>query len=181
MKKFLKPILLQSCAAALLLGLSLEATPSMAHQYVVGDIEVVHPYAPPTPPGVAMAAGYMEIINHGNEDDRLIGGKVYFAHDVQIHQTVVENDVSRMRQLKDGLVIPAGTSVKIEPMGIHIMFADLAEPLVEGDSQSATLIFEKAGEVKVEFVIEHPSSGTMDGMHEEGMLKEGMKMEGMHH
>ncbi len=181
MKNILKPIVLQSCAAALLLALSLKATPSLAHQYVVGDIEVMHPYAPPTPPGAAMAAGYMEIVNHGKEDDRLIGGKVYFAHDVQIHQTVVENDVSRMRLLEGGLVIPAGTSVKIAPMGIHIMFADLVETLVEGDSQSATLFFEKAGELKVEFVIEHPSTDAMDGMHEDGMEMEGMKMEGMKH
>ena len=170
---------LHSCAAGLMLALSLVSTHSTAHEYLVGDLEVVHPYAPPTPPGVAMAAGYLEIINHGKEDDRLVGGKVHFAHEVQIHQTVVENDVSRMRQLEGGLVIPAGTSVKIEPMGIHLMFADLAEPLVDGDRQSATLVFEKAGELKVEFAIEHPGSGIMDGMHEDGMKMEGMKMEGM--
>ena len=179
MKNYLKPIFLQSFAAGLLLALSLEATPSMAHQYVAGDIEVVHPYAPPTPPGVAMAAGYMEIVNHGKEDDRLIGGKVDFAHDVQIHQTVVENDVSRMRQLKDGLVIPAGSSVKIEPMGIHLMFANLMEPLVDGDRQSATLYFEKAGELEVEFAIEHAGSDAVHDMQEGGMKMEGMKMEGM--
>ncbi len=171
MKNTMKPISLHSCAASLILALSLVSTATIAHEYVLGDIEVVHPYAPPTPPGVAMAAGYLEIVNHGKQDDRLIGGKVYFAHEVQIHQTVVENDVSRMRELEGGLVIPAGSTVKVEPMGIHIMFAGLAEPLVEGDRQSATLYFEKAGELEVEFAIEHPDS---DAMHE--MQGGGMKL-----
>lgn len=176
MKNLMKPISLCSCAASLMLALSLLPTTSIAHEYVLGDIEVVHPYAPPTPPGVPMAAGYLEIVNHGKQDDRLMGGKVGFAHEVQIHQTVVENDVSRMRELEGGLVVPAGSSVKIEPMGIHLMFAGLAEPLVEGDRQSATLYFEKAGEIEVEFAVEHPVNGTV---HEE--QEGGMKMEGMKH
>ena len=181
MKTTLNSIYLPACAAGLMLALSSISIPSIAHEYVLGDIEVVHPYAPPTPPGVAMAAGYLEIINHGKQDDRLIGGKVYFAHEVQIHQTVIENDVSRMRQLEGGLVLPAGTTVKIEPMGIHLMFADLAEPLVEGDSQSATLYFENAGELTVEFPIEHPDSEDRDGMHEDAMNMDDTAMKGMKH
>lgn len=166
---------MRSCAAGVLLTLSLVAAPCLAQEYSVGDIEVRHPYAPPTPPGVATAAAYLEIVNHGNQADRLTGGKVYFAHAVQIHQTVVEDDVSRMRQLEEGVVIPAGATVKIEPMGIHLMFTDLAEPLLEGDHQSATLYFEKAGELKFEFAIEHAGSGTMDEMHGDGMKMDGMK------
>lgn len=161
MKNYLCPLCLRSCAAGVLLALSILSNPSMAHEYSAGDIQVLHPYAPPTPPGVAMAAGYLEIVNHGDQDDRLIGGKVYFAHEVQIHQTVVEDDVSRMRHLAEGLVIPAGASVKIEPMGIHLMFVDLAEPLSEDEQHSATLFFETAGELKIVFAIEHPGSGTM--------------------
>lgn len=188
MNNYCKPMSPHACAAGWMLALvlSLASTLSTAHDYAVGDIEIVHPYAPPTPPGVAMAAGYLEIVNHGHQDDRLMGGKVDFARDVQIHQTVIENDVSRMRQITEGLVIPAGVSVQIEPTGIHLMFADLAEPLVDGERHVATLIFEKAGELKVEFAIEHPGSGTIGGklqneMPEGGMPMDGMKMEGMKH
>jgi copper(I)-binding protein len=179
MTSILKPLSLRACATGALAALSLMTMPLMAHEYSLGDVQVLHPYAPPTPPGVGMAAGYLEIINHGDVDDRLIGGKVVFAADVQIHQTVLEDDVSRMRQLEAGLVIPAGATVKIEPMGIHLMFAGLTQPLREGDSQSATLIFEKAGEMNVEFIIEHPASGAMESMHMDGMNMDGMKMDGM--
>ena len=179
MKSYLNSLTLRSGVASLLLALSVISSPSMAHAYTVGDIEVDHPYAPPTPPGVAMAAGYMLITNHGDQDDRLIGGKVYFAHELQIHQTVVVDDVSRMRRLEEGLLIPAGATVKVEPMGIHIMFVDLAEPLVEGDRQPVTLYFEKAGELDVEFAIEHPGSGAMDNMHGEHMKMDKTEMKEM--
>ncbi|ASJ70532.1 copper chaperone PCu(A)C [Granulosicoccus antarcticus] len=183
MKVKLNSLFPRSCAAAAVVALSLLSTQSIAHEYKVGDIEVVHPYAPPTPPGAGMAAGYVEIINHGDEDDRLISGKVYFAHEMQVHQTEVVDDVSRMRQVEGGLLIPAGTTVKLEPLGTHIMFTDLAEPLVEAGRHSATLTFEKAGDVEVEFSIEHPNSDSMQEMHGDDMEmgEEGSKMKGMKH
>lgn len=146
---------------------------ALAHEYSSGEIEVVHPYAPPTPPGAAMAAGYLDIINHGDSDDRLIGGKVYFAHELQMHETVVENDVSRMREAADGILIPAGETVSMAPMGRHLMFVELAEPLVEGGTHEATLTFEKAGEIEVVFNVEYPQAGDMN--------HEGMDHEQMNH
>lgn len=161
MKNYLSSRSVRTSIVGALLALSTLATPVMAHEYRVGDIEVVHPFAPPTPPGVAMAAGYLEIINHGEQDERLVGGAVDFAEELQIHETTVEGDVSRMRQLTEGLVIPAGATVKFQPMGKHLMFTQLAEPLVEGERMSATLSFETAGDLQVEFAIEHPDSDAM--------------------
>ena len=152
----------RTCLTAGLLALATLAGPVMAHEYRAGDIEVVHPFAPPTPPGAPMAAGYLEIINHGTQDERLLGGKVNFAHELQLHETTVEGDVSRMRQITDGLVIPAGSTVKFQPMGKHLMFTELAEPLVDGDRKAATLSFEHAGELEVEFAIEHADAESMD-------------------
>lgn len=168
----------RTCLTAGLLALATLSVPVMAHEYRAGDIEVVHPFAPPTPPGAPMAAGYLEIINHGKQDERLLGGKVTFAHELQLHETTVEGDVSRMRQITDGLVIPAGSTVKFQPMGKHLMFTDLAEPLVDGDRKTATLSFENAGELEVEFAIEHAEAESMDhgnmdhgDMEKEDMMK----------
>ena len=135
-----------------------------------------------------MAAGYLEIINHGQQDERLLGGKVTFAHELQLHETTVEGDVSRMRQITDGLLIPAGSTVKFQPMGKHLMFTDLAEPLVDGDRKVATLSFENAGELEVEFAIEHAETASMDhdnmdhGEMDHGDMKEEdmMKKDGAH-
>lgn len=54
-----------------------------------------------------------------------------------------------MRELTDGLELPAGETIALEPGGYHIMLLDLVEPLVEGDSFELTLSFETAGEVTV--------------------------------
>lgn len=161
MKTYSRPQLVRTGLVAALLALTAVVAPVMAHEYRVGDIEVIHPYAPPTPPGAPMAAGYLEIINHGTQDDRLVGGKVTFAHELQMHETTVEGDVSRMRQIEGGMLIPAGSTVKFEPLGKHLMFTDLAEPLVDGDRQSAVLTFEQAGDLEVEFAIEHAETGAM--------------------
>ena len=116
-----------------------------------------------------MAAGYLEIINHGTQDDRLLGGSVTFAHELQLHETTVEGDVSRMRQITGGLLIPAGATVIFQPMGKHVMFTDLAEPLVDGDSKPATLSFEHAGDIEVEFAVEHVEAGSTGDMDHSNM------------
>ncbi len=55
-----------------------------------------------------------------------------------------------MRQLEDGLEIPAGEEVSLEPGGYHVMLLELEQPIAEGDTIEVTLNFENAGEVKVE-------------------------------
>jgi copper(I)-binding protein len=55
-----------------------------------------------------------------------------------------------MRQLEDGLELPAGVQVSLEPGGFHIMLLELKTPIAEGDTIPVTLTFEKAGEVEVD-------------------------------
>ncbi|MEO0946481.1 MAG: copper chaperone PCu(A)C, partial [Pseudomonadota bacterium] len=58
-----------------------------------------------------------------------------------------------MREIDQGLPIPAGATVSLEPGGYHLMFMGLEGPLVEGERFEATLIFEKAGAMVVPFTI----------------------------
>ena len=55
-----------------------------------------------------------------------------------------------MRQLEDGLELPAGEQVSLEPGGYHVMMLELKQPIEEGDTVEVTLTFENAGEVQVE-------------------------------
>ena len=98
------------------------------------------------------ASGYLTIQNKGAAPDRLTGGTADFAT-VEIHQMKSENGVSQMRQLKDGLSIPAHGSVGLSPGGYHVMFTHLTHPLTKGESVKATLNFEHAGPVEVEFSV----------------------------
>lgn len=55
-----------------------------------------------------------------------------------------------MREMKDGLELPAGEEVSLEPGSYHLMLLELQAPIVEGDTIPVTLMFEKAGEVQVD-------------------------------
>ena len=55
-----------------------------------------------------------------------------------------------MMELEDGIEIPAGETVALEPGGFHIMFMGLnGDPFEVGEEVSATLTFEYAGEFEV--------------------------------
>lgn len=60
----------------------------------------------------------------------------------------------------DGVDLPAGAMVSFEPGGPHMMFTDLTGPLEEGARVAATLTFEQAGLIEVEFNVEAHSTET---------------------
>jgi hypothetical protein len=158
----------------LVLALSLAAAPALAQQTKVGDLTIEQPWARATPKGAAVGAGYLEIRNAGASPDRLTGGSADFAG-VEIHQMKMDKGVMTMRQVKDGLEIPAHGSVKLAPSGYHLMFTGLKHALVKGESVKATLTFEHAGPVTVEFPVQGigasgPAAGAKDG------AMKGMKM-----
>ena len=65
-----------------------------------------------------------------------------------LHETVLQDGVMKMQHV-DALDIPANGQLRMKPGGYHIMLMGLAKPLKEGDEIELTLIFEKAGEMKV--------------------------------
>jgi len=139
-------------AGALLAGLGAQA---FAHDFTVGELEIGHPWSRATPQGARVAAGYASIKNNGAEADRLVEVRSDIAASSEVHEMGVDgNGVMTMRPLGDGVEIPAGEEVKLEPGSFHIMFMGPERQLVEGESFAGTLVFEKAGEVAVEFTVE---------------------------
>jgi hypothetical protein len=59
----------------------------------------------------------------------------------------------KMRPVEGGLEIKPGESVMLKPGGYHVMFRDLKHPLEQGQSVKATLKFENAGSVDVDYPI----------------------------
>src|SRR6202020_127941 len=134
------------------LALVMSAAPVLAQEFKAGDIVIEKPWARATPRGAEVGSGYLAIQNKGAAPDRFTGGTADFAT-VEIHQMSSENGVSQMRELKDGLNIPANGSVAFSPGGYHLMFTHLTHPLTKGESVKATLNFEHAGAVEVEFSV----------------------------
>ena len=128
---------------------------AIAHEFKIGDLEIIHPHARATAPGAPVSGGYMIIRNNGSEPDRLVSASVDFAGKTEIHEMSMKDNVMVMRPVEGGLEIPAGGEVELKPGGYHVMFMKLGEQLKEGEMRKAKLVFEKAGEVEVEFSVEN--------------------------
>jgi copper(I)-binding protein len=91
------------------------------------------------------AAVYMAITGG---PDRLRGVATDAAGRAELHETVLEDGVARMRPVAGVLVSP-GAHTRMAPGGMHIMLLDLKKPLKEGDTLALTLTFERAGKATV--------------------------------
>src|SRR5690606_27587552 len=87
--------------------------------------------------------------------DRLVSASGEIAGLAQIHEMAVDaTGVMTMKQLADGLEIPAGGEVARKPGSFHIMFMDLKKPAKQGQPFKGTLTFETAGTVEVEYSVD---------------------------
>jgi copper(I)-binding protein len=136
----------------LALAFAISAAPALSQAFKAGDIVIESPWARATPKGAPVGGGYLTIRNNGSAPDRLTGGTADFAT-VEVHQMTSKNGVMEMREIEGGLAIPAHGSVALTPGGYHLMFKRLTHPLVKGESIKATLKFEHAGPVEVEFSV----------------------------
>jgi copper(I)-binding protein len=142
---------------------ALFATPVLAHELTVGDLQIIHPHIPQPAATAKAAGGFMAIVNNGTEPDRLIGVESDIAAKSEVHESKVDaNGVGTMEHV-DFIEIPPGDTVSLEHGGYHIMFMGLASQLTEGEMHKATLIFERTGRVEIEFQIDPPAGmGEMD-------------------
>ncbi|MCV3207481.1 copper chaperone PCu(A)C [Mesorhizobium sp. YC-39] len=133
----------------------------LAHEFKVGDLEIEHPWSRATPAGAKVAGGYFTVINSGSAPDRLLSISSDISAKAELHEMGVKDGVMTMRPVSGGLEIPAGGKVALKPGGYHLMFVDLKRQPKQGEKFSATLTFEKAGTVTVEFAVEG-IGGSMD-------------------
>lgn len=134
--------------------LFLFASNAAGHEFLAGDLIITHPWARATAAATVPGVGYLVIENTGAEDDRLLGAGSSAAAGVELHRTVIEDGIARMRPAPDGLALPAGAVVELAPGGHHFMLMGLAAPLAAGTRVPLTLRFERAGEVAVELAVE---------------------------
>jgi len=71
----------------------------------------------------------------------------------------------KMRELPNGIEIPPGATIELKPGSFHVMMTGIAKPLVKGESVKASLTFEKAGKVDVEFAVEAAGANPMEHKH----------------
>ncbi|WP_423340775.1 copper chaperone PCu(A)C [Rhizobium sp. HT1-10] len=113
-----------------------------------GDLELSGGYVKAMLPGQPVGGGYVSIHN-GGASDRLVSVSSPAAGVVELHEMTMKDNIMRMRELKTGIPIPTGATVRLAPNGLHMMFKKIEVPFKQGASVPVTLTFEKAGPVKL--------------------------------
>jgi periplasmic copper chaperone A len=138
------------------------ATPAMAQS----AIQVTGAWARSTPPGAKTAAAYLTVVNTGTQADRLVAVTTPAAGAADVHRTINDNGVMKMRPAGPVDVKP-GAPLTLSPGGYHIMMTELKQPLADGQDFPLTLVFEKAGKVEVSVHVQRmppAGAGSMGGM-----------------
>ena len=124
------------------------------------DISLEHVWARPTVSNATVAAAYFTITDNARPD-RLIGVSTPVAASAQLHETINDNGIMKMRPIST-LALNPGKSVTFAPGGKHVMLMELKSPLKAGDSFPMILTFEHARPLTVTVNIEASGSTRMD-------------------
>jgi periplasmic copper chaperone A len=124
-----------------------------AGDYDLGSIHISQPWSRATPKGAAAGAGYMTITNKGAAPERVSCVSDDASGQCQIHSMTMEGGVMKMRPVEGGLEIKPGEYVLLKPGGNHMMFLALKHPLEQGQTVKATLKFEHAGTIEVDYPV----------------------------
>jgi copper(I)-binding protein len=137
----------------------------------VGDIVITGAFARPT--GMAgshsqgghgqmgqgdfgVSAAYMKIENKGSQSDVLIAAETDVAGLVELHETVVENNMAMMKPLAEGISLPLGSVTELKPGGLHIMLMQLKRELKAGENITLTLVFKSGKKVTFDVPVRMP-------------------------
>jgi copper(I)-binding protein len=167
MRMQIKSVLAAAVAAS---AIASAASAMDMDSHALGDLTLSAPFARASLPNAPVAGGYVTVVNNGATDDRLVAAASDVAGRMEVHEMAMDGDVMKMRELADGLPIPAGETVVLKPGGYHIMFMKLNQPLEEGQTVEVTLTFEKAGEVSLPFPVHarDATGGDMGHSHKMG-------------
>lgn len=143
-----------SLIAATLIAATLPSSAVLAHGYKAGALTIAHPWSRQTAPGQTVGGGFFVVTNSAAKDDKLVSVTSPVATEVQLHTMSMDGGVMRMRQVTSGLAVPAHGKLELKPGGFHVMFLGLKAPFALGAKVPATLTFQRAGKVSVEFAVE---------------------------
>ena len=105
-------------------------------------VQVSGAWARATVAGQSSSAAYMVLTAPAAQT--LVAAETDAAGLTELHEMAMQGDVMRMRQLANGLALPAGQAVTLKPGGLHIMLMQLKRPLQAGEVLPLTLTFKAA-------------------------------------
>ena len=128
------------------------ATLTFAASAGAQTIAVDQPWARATSPSQSVGGAFLTITDNG-ADDALVSAASPIAASVELHETVNDNGVMKMKPI-DSLKLTHGQSVVLQPGQYHLMVMGLKQQLKPGDSFPLTLNFAHAAPMTVNVVVQ---------------------------
>ena len=126
----------------------------------VNDATIVMPV-----PSARVMAGYALLMNHSDSTQTLVSVSSDAFARVEMHKSVIENDVAKMRKQK-ALTIPPHGSLQLEQGGLHLMLMQPSGQLNVGDEVTLEFNFENGANQSVAFKIVSLSHQSGDVKHD---------------
>lgn len=111
-------------------------------------IEIKNVWVRPAAKGENSAL-FFTIQNKGAKADTLVDASSKVSDDVMIHETYSKSKEMMSMRMLMFVAVPAHEDVKFKPAGLHVMIMEVKEDLKIGQTKEFTLVFKKAGKVKV--------------------------------
>jgi hypothetical protein len=93
-------------------------------------------------PVMAISGAFMTLVNRGESDLTLVSAESSVSDLVELHETQMEGDMMRMREVEGGIALPAGERMELRPGSYHIMLMELNQELIPGQAITITLTFD---------------------------------------
>lgn len=125
------------------------------------DIELSDAWSRQSPKMANASAAFLVITNSGGAADALLGASTDVCDTVELHESIMEDDVMKMRPVEGGRIeIPGNEVVELKPGGLHVMLIGPKHDLRPGDLYILRLEFEKSGIRTVQVKVQE--AGTME-------------------
>ena len=158
MKKFIIIILLMSVFVY-------SCDNSVKEEVKEPGVYVTNPRVREIPPGVEVTAGYLEVENYTNINEKLARAESKCFSRIEIHNTFVDEDETVRMEKTNGVIIKPGEKVSLTPGGYHLMLNGLKCDLSEINEIPIKLYFQKLGKIVVNAKIEKIDGDQSDHSH----------------
>ena len=127
-----------------------------------GKLGVLDAWIRAAPPGATMLAGYATLKNTGDAPLSVLTVQSDAFRMTSLHETVVDKDVSKMREMHR-LVIAPGETVQLAPGGKHLMLMHPRGAIAPGQRVEVTFLLGDGRRVVTNFDVVAPDADEAGG------------------
>ena len=120
-------------------------------------LQVENPWIPEAPPVSTVLAGYVTLVNSGDNALTIEAVSSDAFDRVEIHRTVMQQGMARMEP-QDTLTIPAHDRVQLKPGGLHLMLIKPKQALKNGDQVNLSLKLSSGDTITTRFVVKRSTA-----------------------